>query len=307
MKEHLYLPSSDGKTRLHTVIWEPAGQVWAIVQISHGMVEYVERYEAFAKFLNQYGILVAGHDHLGHGDSVRSKLDRGYFAKGYGDVYALQDLHRVTIALRKKYPYIPHFLFGHSMGSFLARRYLSVYSYEIEGAIICGTGWQPKPVLAAGRVLTKLLTMLFGDRHRSKFITGLAFGNINRGIHPLRTPKDWLNRDAREVNAYIADPKCGFLFTLNGYAALFRAMALSENILELAKMDRNMPVLLVAGEADPVGNFGKGVKRTARAFGRMGMRDVECILYPGMRHEILNEIDKETVYTDIVEWIEKRI
>ncbi len=307
MKEHLYLPSSDGKTRLHTVIWEPVGEPRAIVQISHGMVEYVERYEAFAEFLNQHGILVAGHDHLGHGNSIRSKLDRGYFAKGKGDVYALQDLHRVTLALRKKYPYIPHFLFGHSMGSFFTRRYLSAYSYEIEGAIICGTGWQPKPVLAAGRLLTHMMTRVLGDRHRSKLITQMVFGNMNRAFTPVRTPKDWLNRDEREVNAYIADEKCGFIFTLNGYATLFRAISLAENVLELAKMDRNMPVLFVAGEDDPVGNFGKGVKHTAKVFGRMGMRDVECILYPEMRHEILNEIGKKSVYADILDWLEKRI
>ena len=307
MKEHLYLPSSDRKTKLHAVIWEPAQKPRAIVQIAHGMSEYVERYEAFAAFLNQHGILVAGHDHLGHGGSARKNTDKGYFAKGKGDVYALQDMHRVTLALRKKYPYIPHFLFGHSMGSFFTRRYLSAYSYEIEGAILCGTGWQPKPVLAAARFLTEVLRLVKGDRYRSKFITKLAFGNINDAFEPVRTQKDWLNRDEAEVDAYIADKNCGFLFTLNGYAALFRAMALAENTLELAKMDRNMPVLFVAGESDPVGNFGEGVKHTAKVFGKMGMRDVECILYPKMRHEILKEIGKEAVFADVLDWIEKRI
>jgi alpha-beta hydrolase superfamily lysophospholipase len=187
------------------VIWEPETEPRAIVQISHGMVEYVERYEGFAEFLNQQGILVAGNDHLGHGWSYSEEWQKGYFAKQKGDICALQDLHRMTLLLQKKYPDIPHFLFGHSMGSFFARRYLCMYPNEIDGAVICGTGWQPKLVLEGALLLTKLGTLLRGDKYRCPIINKLAFGSINKVFEPAKTPKDWLSRDEDAVAKFIFD------------------------------------------------------------------------------------------------------
>ncbi len=307
MKKHVFYPSSDGKTMIHAVVWEPKGESRAIVQLAHGMVEYIERYQEFAEFLNEHGILVAGNDHLGHGDSISSKEDRGYFAKGRGDVCVLKDLHRMTRLLQKKYPDIPHFLFGHSMGSFYTRRYLFTYPDDIDGAIICGTGWQPKLVLTGAILLTKAGMLLRGDTHRCKLIDKLAFGAMNDAFEPARTPKDWLCRNEAIVDAYITDEKCGFLFTLNGYLALFRSMLLAQNAGKLRKMEKTMPVLFIAGEADPVGDFGKGVRKAAEAFDQAGMEDVACILYADMRHEILNEIGKEEVRKDILNWLEKRL
>ena len=227
MKKHIYYPSSDGKTKLHGVIWTPACEPRAIVQIAHGMVEYVERYEGFAEFLNDHGILVAGNDHLGHGYSYTDEKNKGYFAAEKGDTCALQDLHRLTLLLQKKYPNIPHFFFGHSMGSFFARRYLYMYPNEIDGAIICGTGWQPKAVLKGALVLTKVQTLLHGSHYRSALIDKLAFGAMNQKFEPAKTSKDWLSRNEDAVEKYVKDEKCGFLFTLNGYHTLFRSMYLA--------------------------------------------------------------------------------
>lgn len=307
MKKQISYVSSDGMTRLHGVIWEPEGEPRAIVQLAHGMVEYVERYGDFAEFLNVHGILVAGNDHLGHGDSINGEEDRGYFAERKGDNCVLKDLHRMTLVLQKKYPNIPHFLFGHSMGSFFTRRYLCVYPDEIDGAMICGTGWQPKAVLAGACLLTKAEMLLHGGRFRSQWIDKLAFGAMNRTFEPTRTPKDWLCRNEAIVDAYIRDAKCGFLFTLNGYYGLFRTMMLAQKRSRLKKMEKRLPVLFIAGAADPVGKFGKGVARVAKVFEKLGMEDVECILYPEMRHEILNEIGREAVFADVLFWLEERI
>ena len=304
MKKHIYYPSSDGKTKLHGIVWEPETSPRAILQISHGMVEYVERYEGFAKFLNEHGILVAGNDHLGHGKSYTEEWQKGYFAKEKGDICALQDLHRMTLLLQKKYPDIPHFLFGHSMGSFFARRYLCMYPNEIDGAIICGTGWKPSFILKGGLMVVKLLSLLRGDKYRSAFVTKLAFGSINKAFEPVKTSKDWLSRNEREVQKYIDDPKCGFLFTLNGYRVLFRSMLLAQDKILLQNMDEDLPVLFISGEMDAVGDFGKGVKKAVNAFHQSGMEDVECILYPDCRHELVNELNKEEVFRDVLEWLE---
>jgi len=307
MKKHIYYPSSDGKTKLHGIIWMPETMPRAILQISHGMVEYAERYEGFAEYLNKQGILVAGNDHLGHGRSCTTEEQKGYFAKKKGDICALQDLHRMTLLLQKKYPDIPHFLFGHSMGSFFARRYLSMYPNEIDGAIICGTGWKPEPLLMGGLFVVKLLSFLRGDHYRSGFVTKLAFGNINKAFEPVKTSKDWLSRDVKVAEKYLADPNCGFLFTLNGYRTLFRSMLLAQDKELLQKMDEDLPVLFIAGEMDPVGDFGKGVKKAVNAFYTSGMQDVECILYPEARHELTNELNKEEVFQDVLEWLEFHI
>ena len=307
MKKHIYFPSSDGKTKLHGVIWEPDCAPRAIVQIAHGMVEYVERYEAFAAFLNEQGILVAGNDHLGHGWSYTKERNKGYFAEEKGDIVPLQDLHRLTLLMQKKYPDIPYFLFGHSMGSFFARRYLCMYPNEIDGAIICGTGWQPKAVLEGALAIVKAGKLLKGDHRRCKIVDALAFGSMNQHFEPAKTSKDWLSRNTDAVEKYIADERCGFIFTLNGYRTLFRNMLLAQDMELLQRMDEDLPVLFISGEDDPVGDFGKGVKKAVNAFRTSGMENVECILYPECRHELINELNKDEIFQDVLEWLEFRL
>ncbi|MDO4531076.1 MAG: alpha/beta hydrolase [Bacillota bacterium] len=304
MKKHLYFPSSDGKTKLHAVIWQPEGTPRAIVQIAHGMVEYVERYAGFAEFLNKNGILVAGNDHLGHGASYTEEKEKGYFSAKKGDIVPLQDMHRLTLLLQKKYPDIPHFLFGHSMGSFFTRRYLCMYPNEIDGAVICGTGWQPEAILRGGLALVQGITLLKGDHYRSMLIDNMAFGSMNKAFAPNQTDKDWLSRNTEEVEKYIADDNCGFIFTLNGYRTLFCNMLLAQDRELMERMDEDLPILFIAGEKDAVGDFGKGVKKAVNAFYEAGMKDVECILYPECRHELINELNKEEIFHDVLEWLE---
>ena len=302
-KEEFSFRSSDGKTDIHAVKWIPEGEVKAILQISHGMVEYIERYEEFAEHLTGYGILTAGHDHLGHGHSVGTEEDFGYFAEEQGNTRLLRDINEMRKRLEKEYPDVPYFLLGHSMGSFLARQYISVYGQGLTGAVIMGTGYQPKALTMTGMALTKVTAAVKGWRYRSKLIDNMAFGGYNKKFEPARTDKDWLSRNEANVDAYKKEKRCSFMFTLNGYYNLFLSLYKLSCADYVGKMPKELPVLFVSGEDDPVGNFGEGVKKVYRQFEELGMKKISMKLYPDDRHEILNELDRETVYGDITQWI----
>ena len=303
--EHFYFDSHAPGSRIHAVRWFPEGQPRAILQITHGMVEHMGRYDAFAQWLAGQGFLVTGHDHLGHGDSVHSREDLGFFAEKDANGTVLADVHRLTEITKGAYPGLPYFLLGHSMGSFYARQYICQHGEELDGAIIMGTGCQPKLLVTAGKLLTALVAALKGWRHRSKLVTAVAFGSYNKRFEPVRTPKDWLTRDEAIVDAYIADQRSGFVFTLNAYHAMFTGIGRLYDKTLLARMPKDLPLFFVAGEEDPVGDFGKGVRRAARMCRDAGVKMVDLKLYPKDRHEILNELDRQTVYEDLLRWMEE--
>lgn len=198
-RKDFYIPSKDGVHRLHVVLWEPEGEVRAVLQISHGMVEMIDRYEDFALFLNRYGYAVIGNDHLGHGLTAGNDGDLGYFCPRNMSATVVADLHRVTRYARKKYKHKPYFLLGHSMGSFMARRYLMTYGMDLDGAVICGTGSQGWLVLAAGTIVAGGMRLLLGDRYRSWFLEMSAFGAYQKRIPDPRTRSDWMTRDTRSL------------------------------------------------------------------------------------------------------------
>lgn len=306
-KEHFRYLSADRKTQIHAVRWIPEGEIQAVLQISHGMVEFIERYEEFASYLAARGVLVTGNDHLGHGDSVRSRAEYGYFAKEKGNMVLLQDIHHLRRLTQKRYPQAPYFLLGHSMGSFLARQYLCLRGEGLAGAVIMGTGAKPRTLVKAGMAVCRGIASVRGWRHRSRLVDAMAFGGYNRRLKHPRTDRDWLTREESLVDAYIADERCQFLFTLNGYYNLFYSLYCLSLPEYVARMPKDLPVLFVAGEEDPVGDYGAGVKQVAEEFRQIGVKQVECHLYPGDRHEILNELDRKTVYEDLYRWMEKRI
>ena len=209
----LTLPSTVPGRTLHVFRCVPEGEVRAILQLSHGMVEFIDRYKPLAESLAQRGILVTGNDHLGHGGSIRTKADYGYFAEPDGNRAVLEDLHSVTKLTKQLYPGVPYFLLGHSMGSFYARQYLCQWGEELDGAIIMGTGFQPKALVAFARAVCRVLAVFFGWQHRSKLVAKLSFLGYNKGLEG-RTTHDWLNRDHAEVDKYLADERCTFPFTL---------------------------------------------------------------------------------------------
>ncbi len=269
--EFTYL-SSDQKTQIHAVRYVPAVPPRGILQISHGMVEHIGRYHEFASFLQEEGILVTGNDHLGHGKSVCTDDDYGYFGEPDGNRMVLEDLHRLTVLTKEAYPGVPYFLLGHSMGSFYARQYLAEYGGELDGAIIIGTGFQPKALLEGGILITRLLAAIKGWHYRSSFVNSLAFGSYNSRFRPARTDLDWLSRDTTAVDAYIADPKCGFLFTLNAYHHMFRGIRRLHDRTLLAGVPKTLPILFVSGSEDPVGEFGKGVLRARDSLTQAGVK-----------------------------------
>lgn len=304
-KEEFYFDSNDGLTKIRALKFIPDGEVKAILQISHGMVEFIDRYEGFANYLCEKGFLVVGNDHLGHGGSVNSKEDWGYFAKKDGYRIVLDDILKLLKIVKKDYPNRKYYLLGHSMGSFLARLFLIEYGNELDGAIIMGTGQQSKGTLVAGKALTKLISLFKRERYRSSFINNMALGSYNKKFEPSTTHCDWLTKDEKIVNWYYNEPRCQFVFTLNGYYNLFSLIELIIDEKNLEKMPKDLPVLIVSGEDDPVGNFGKDPKAVYEAFKSIGMKNIDLKLYPNDRHEILNEIDKDLVYEDIYNWLKK--
>ena len=283
--------SSDGRTQLHGAQWTPADrEPIAVLQIAHGVAEHILRYDDFARYLNDRGILVAGHDHLGHGKSLPEGGTPVYFGDGSTWETVVDDIHLLHDRLREQYPRLPILLMGHSMGSFLSRSYLIRYPGTVDAAIIMGTGWQPEMTIRGGLLLAGILSGLKGPDAVSKMVTNMAFGAYNKafGDKP-RTPNDWLSADTDNVDRYMADPLCGADATVGLFRQMLHGIRFNQRQSHLRQMDREMPVLFVAGDKDPVGSCGKGVRQTYDAFRAAGMRDCTLKLYPGLRHEILNE------------------
>jgi len=307
MRKNLSLSSQDRKQKLHIVMWKPEGEVKAVLQISHGMQEYIERYDEFANYLNSKGILVVGNDHMGHGHTADSEEELGYFYKKHSSEKVVRDLHRVTRATMKRYPDIPYFLFGHSMGSFLARRYIMTYGNELTGAIICGTGYQPEIALLTGKIAAAVSAAVKGEKHRSKFIDKASFGTYNKKIENVEDPMDWLSTKRETVEKRKGDIYCEFKFTNNGYKMLFDTIEYIQKKKNIEQIPKRLPLFLIAGKEDPVGNYGEGVEQVYHSFEKAQIRDVEMKLYEGMRHEILLEKDSQKVYDDVYAWLVKQM
>ena len=315
-KKEFYYDSADGVTKIHGIEWIPEGKPVCILQIVHGMAEYINRYDRLAVFLAEKGILVTGNDHLGHGKSIYKNMEEagngagsshpyGYFCHQDPATATVEDVQSLKKRIREENPGIPYLIIGHSMGSFILRNYLCVYGGEIDGAIIMGTGMQPKGLLGFSKKLVKFLTVFQGEKHKSALVNALAFGSYNKRIpHPVSS-MDWLSRDSVEVARYNEDPLCGFTFTLGGFATLFDLIDRLHDKSRLEKMPKDLPVLFMAGTEDPVGDYGKAVEGVYQSFRDLGMEDVSLKLYENDRHELVNESDRELVWKDIYEWAVK--
>ena len=288
-------------------IYEPEGEIdeiRAVVQISHGMCEYVGRYEEYARHLCSQGIVLAGNDHPGHGESAATEEDFGYFAKEKGVDLAVEGLKTMSELLLERYEDKPLILLGHSMGSFLCRIYLTKYSENLAGAIVMGTGGPGAPT-GAGIALASIISGLRGDRHRSKLLRSIQQAGYLKRCGKGADRTDWLTRDRGVVEKYNNDKYCNYIFTVSGYRDLFRMLEAVSVEDWATKVPTDLPILLISGEDDPVGSYGKGVCAVAGALAHAGAQKLKTVLIPGARHEVLNETDRAGTYALIDRWIDE--
>ena len=308
MRDEFYFPSKDGNTEIHTIEWKPVGEVRAVLQICHGMVEYIRRYDEFAQFLCGEGYYVVGNDHLGHGKSIQAKSEYGFFNEKYGNACVLGDMHTLRQRTEKKYPGVPYFMLGHSMGSSLLRQYIQMYGNGLSGAVLMGTvADHKKAALLFGKRLCRVMAAFRGWHYRSKMVDNLVLGAYNKKFKPARTRADWITSDNENLDMYVADPLCSFMSTVNAYYNVFSGMIGIQRKESVYMIPKGLPVLFVSGADDPVGEFGKGVCKIYEKYRAAGIRDVTLRLYTGDRHEILNETDRDQVYKDLLGWFEKHI
>ncbi len=299
--------SADGSTNIHALCWQGESPPRAILQIAHGICDYMGRFDRFARWMAGQGFLVVGNDHLGHGSSWQDPQRQGMFGERQGWELALADMEALRARTAEEYPQLPCFLLGHSMGSFLARTYLIKYPGRLSGALLSGTG-QPSPrMLKGGWYLSSLLTRLRGPDARSAFLKTVMFGAYNRPFRPNRTDFDWVCGNDEVVDAYCQDPGCQFLPTVSLCRDMMGGLLFISDPDNLTLVDKETPIFLFSGAKDPVGQFGQGVERVLQGYLAAGCTDVECKLYPDGRHEVLNEIWRETVYRDILVWLEARL
>lgn len=302
-----YFNSSTGKNKIHARMCVPDAEPRAIVQIIHGIAEYISRYDEFMSFLADNGIIAVGTDHLGHGKSIESEEQTGFFAYDNGWDYVVRDEEVLRLAMHENYPELPIIVFGHSMGSFMTRTLLIRYPDAFNAAIISGTGNQGAALVNGGLFMGNLVTGLRGAHHYSKFLNNLAFGSYNKIYENPKTEYDWLSRDEANVQKYIDDPLCGFIPSCSLFRDMMTGVKFITNKKNLTAMNKDMPVYFMSGDMDPVGECGKGVQKAYNNFLKAGMKDVSIKLYPGGRHEMLNEINKDEVYADILAWLDSKI
>ncbi|MCF0151017.1 MAG: lysophospholipase [Firmicutes bacterium] len=300
MKQQSFFESADGKSVIYWTLWTPDDKpVVEVLQITHGMCEYMDRYEGLALYLNQYGIAVAGADQLGHGKTGEGS--HGYFGEQDGWKLLAEDVERLHQQIKQEFPGVPVTVMGHSMGSFVVRVWMAKYGREASKLILMGTAGK-NPACGAGIRLVRQLRKKRGGTGRSRLVTAMAFGSYNKKIKPVRTTHDWLTRDEAVVDAYLKDPYCTFEFTLAAYEDLFRMLQYVNTEQWFKKVPKDRRILMLSGWEDPVGNYGKGPIQVYEGLKKEGC-DVGLLLYEGMRHEVLNEIGKEAVYKEIKEFI----
>ncbi|MBP5551020.1 MAG: lysophospholipase [Bacilli bacterium] len=295
------LPVSEGYV-LKGHIWE-ADAPKAIVMLCHGMAEHIARYDDFACFLAKNNYTVVGYDQRGHGETAGSVENLGYMSDDDNFVALVEDLHETNKMIKEKYPDMKVFLFGHSMGSFVSQRYIQLYSDTIDGVILSGSALNKGLLFKVGYKLAKSICKKHGRKYQSELMNNMSFGSYNKKFKPNRTEYDWLSRNEENVDKYIADPYCGTLFTVSFFMDMIHLFLVMQN--DFDKVRKDLPIYIMSGDKDPVGSMGKATKALAEEYKKNEIGDVELKLYPDGRHEMLNEINKDEVYANVLEWINK--
>lgn len=302
IKKEAYFLSSTGTDKIHCAIWqnsekEPIG----IFQIAHGVSEHIDRYDEFARYLADKGFIVCGNDHLGHGLSVSNEADYGFIAEKDGDIRMVDDMHILTLIMKKRYPELPVFLFGHSMGSLCARVYAANFGEELRALILCGTLDIPAPAVVLEEPL-KYLCEKLGPKTQ---VSNSLFDKINTiGFKDKKTDKDWLSANEENVQNFILDPLCGNDLKLGGIRDLVTLANSACSTTWALRVPYGLPILIISGAKDPIGFNGKGVIAVSDSLEQAGL-EPKVIMYPGFRHEILNEENRENVFDDVYKWTQE--
>lgn len=308
VNQEFRFPSADGTTTLYGRTWAPEhGAPRAVLQLVHGIAEHIGRYDRFARFMSDHGYLVCAEDHLGHGNTPENAEDLGYTSDKDGWVKMTDNVRALHERIVPQYPGIPYFILGHSMGSFLTRSYLIRYPGTVDACALLGTGQQPESVLKAGLAACRLEQIRLGKRGRSKLLQSLCFGAYNSQFKPNRTESDWVCSVDEVVDAYIADPFCQVMPTVTLMRDMLTGIRFNQQAENLAKMDKTTPVFFLSGDQDPVGSNGKGVRAAYQSFLDAGCGHVRLKLYPGGRHEMLNEHNWQDVYDELLSWFDQQI
>ena len=305
-KTEFTYPSSDGKNTIHAIRWEEEGVMpRAILQMTHGMIEYIDRYQPLAEYMVAQGYLVVGHDHLGHGDSVKDQGEWGYIGTGsHPEDYLVADIQALRESMQKEYPNLPYFLLGHSMGSYVLRKYLTRHGEGLAGTIIMGTGFENPLIVRYAVLMSKLISFFKGDHYRSKYLRNLSYTKYYKefSLDGSQPTQHWLTQSVDILKRYVTEPRCTFMFTANGYLALYNTVVFVCTTSHIAEIPKDLNILVLSGERDPVGSCGIGVKHFVDVLKTTGHANVTCKLYKGDRHELINEPDRQTVYEDIAAW-----
>ena len=302
-----FYESSTGKNKIRARMCIPDGSPKGVVQIAHGIAEHIDRYEDFMRFLAENAYVAVGNDHLGHGKSIARLDEQGIFAENNGWSFVVEDMKKLREQVREQFPNIPYIFFGHSMGSFLTRTFLILHPDLYDAAILSGTGHQSAALINGGYLAAELMTKLKGPRASGQALNDMAFGSYCKRIENPRTPFDWLSRDNETVDRYIADPLCGFVCKTSLYRDMMGGLKFLTSQKNIGKMNKKAPIYFMSGAEDPVGDYGAGVEKAYKSFCNAGLTDVMIRLYPGGRHEMLNEINRDTVKQDILNWLNEKL
>ena len=298
--------SSVGGNTLHARMCTPDSKPRGIIQIAHGIGDYIRRYDEMALFFAANGFLVVGNDHLGHGENITDESNTGFFAADNGWDHVVTDMDTLSDIIREQYPDIPYIFLGHSMGSFLVRTYIIKHPDKYDAAILSGTGHMPSSLILGGYALATATVKINGPQANGQLLNDIAFGSYNTRVDKPLTAFDWVCSDPEVVKKYVDDPCCGFV----AKAGLFRDMMSGIKFItaksNIAKMSKKQPIYFYAGKEDPVGEYGAGVERAYKAFCNAGCNDVYMKIYPSGRHEMHNEPNRLQVFNDTLDWINKR-
>lgn len=298
-----FLESSNGIYKVHGKFLFPTdGEIKGIIQFSHGMCEYIDKYSDFFEYMVKKGFVVVGHDHIGHGDSINTIEDRGYFGEKDGYKSMIEDLKKVTDMIKCEFQNKPLFIVAHSMGSLIARCYAAKYGNELTGLILCGTVG-PNPLAKAGIRMSNLIADKKGERYRSNKLFELSLKYANIKFMPAKTRFDWATSDESEVGRHVRDEKGNFVFTARGFNDLFHLVLLANSDKVIKTVPKRLPIIFMSGDNDPIGENGSGVERAVKKYKDLGLMNIRIKLYEGKRHELLKEINKHAIYEDIYKWI----